>query len=676
MRISAARARLLLLLITLAAFGLRVYQLEAAPPGWSDDELSNVLVIAQKPLQGDYSVYYTDATGLEALYHAASAIPLALFGFNALGIRLLSAFLGTLTVPLTYQVARRLFRNRLIALVAAAALAVSFWSLIYSRVNLRHISAPLFMLLAFYFFLAGLQSPAPDDRDRAAASKWQSAGRRNYVAAGIFLGLGFYTYFAARGTPLILAAFCLYLGLFHRPVFRRHWRGFALMFGLALLIAIPLAVTLRGASGADARVAEVAAPLIEALDGDFTLLQEHVAGTLRMFDANGDSEFLYNIPHRPVFKALTALLFWGGVLTAIVYAVRPFRRRAAGPDAATNQLGATFLLLWWFAGIFPGFLSVPAGSLGHTILAQSAAYILLALPLLPFQGWTARNRRLAALVPLGGVLLLTLVAGRDLPDYFLRWPAQGNVRFLYRADIREVAGYLQANPSLVDAGISSLLSGPWDRLALEIDLGRDPLAGSDNDAPHLRWYDPRRAILLETGGEPAVVLAGYPVVETVYDELYHWLEGETAGGYSLAEVAGDYPLLDAEICFENGLCLAGYHFDRESGSLDLLWRVAERLQLPQSELVSKPPPPDVYDGLRLAVFAQLLDGQGDFLVGDDGLWVDPTTLRAGDLFMQQHRLLPISSADDRRVLVGLYDPFTGQRILTTAGQDSVELEPD
>jgi len=98
------QTRYLMALITLLAFGVRVYLLDSVPPGWSDDELSNVLVIAQKPLNGNFAVYYTDATGLEALYHALSAVPLVLFGYNSLGVRLLSAVLGTLTVPLTYVV--------------------------------------------------------------------------------------------------------------------------------------------------------------------------------------------------------------------------------------------------------------------------------------------------------------------------------------------------------------------------------------------------------------------------------------------------------------------------------------------------------------------------------------------------------------------------------------------
>ena len=72
------------------------------PPGWRDDELIETLVISRNILGGDLRFYYPDASGHEALYHALNALFLAWFGPGALGIRLLSAFLGTLAVPLTY----------------------------------------------------------------------------------------------------------------------------------------------------------------------------------------------------------------------------------------------------------------------------------------------------------------------------------------------------------------------------------------------------------------------------------------------------------------------------------------------------------------------------------------------------------------------------------------------
>ena len=42
------------------------------------------------------------------------------------------------------------------------------------------------------------------------------------------------------------------------------------------------------------------------------------------------------------------------------------------------------------------------------------------------------------------------------------------------------------------------------------------------------------------------------------------------------------------------------------------------------------------------------DENGDFLVGDDGLWVDPYTLQQGDRFIQQHLL----QAPDRQGAAG------------------------
>ena len=148
--------RLLILLITLLAFGLRVWRLDGVPPGWRDDELINSQVISQHVLDGDWAVYFPDASGHEALYHTLNAAMLALFGPTVWGIRFLSVLLGTLTVPLTYLLGRKLFGS-LVGLVAAAALALSFWSLMYSRIGLRHVLMPPLVLAAFYFFWRGLE---------------------------------------------------------------------------------------------------------------------------------------------------------------------------------------------------------------------------------------------------------------------------------------------------------------------------------------------------------------------------------------------------------------------------------------------------------------------------------------------------------------------------------------
>ncbi len=657
----------LLALISLAAFTLRFWRLDSVPPGWRDDELINSLVISQKVLDGDLAVYYPDASGHEALYHALNAIMLGIFGPGVAGIRWLSAFLGTLSVPLTFLVGRRLY-GEMVGLVAAAALSVSFWSLMYSRIGLRHILLPVLTLITFLFFLRAMglgDRPGNDGR-----SGWPA-----FLLSGLFMGITFYTYFASRGLPLILLAFLAYALLFARTWLLRSWRGLLLMFVVAILLALPLVVTLGRQPESEARVAELAVPLVEARAANYTPLRQHLIVTLSMFHADGDDEWLYNIPHRPVFGPVGAGFFWAGVLLAVLYSIWPLARwlrslaQTESPtppltwDQQSASLSSAFLLLWWLAGISPGFISVPAASLGHTILAQPAVYLLLALPF----WWMVRvSPRGRTFIPaLLALALLGSIAVRDLSDYFTIWPERGMTRFLYRADLHELAAYLNENPALQDFGVSSLLAGPWDKVALSVDLQQDA-----EDTPSPRWYNPQRAILLE----PQLSFGGFPDVEAVYGGSRQRVpDVPSIGAYRLYQAETPTAVDSAPTCFVNGLCLTAATYDSQNGQLHLEWHVATLLDLPEVHLISNPPPPGVYAGPRLAVFAQLQDATGTFLVGDDGLWVDPQTLRPGDRFRQLHYLAapPKGAA---AVVFGLYDPMSGERILTNDGRDHLRLK--
>jgi 4-amino-4-deoxy-L-arabinose transferase-like glycosyltransferase len=668
------------LLIVLIAFFLRVWQLDGVPPGWRDDELINSLVISQKVLDGDWAVYYADASGHEALYHVLNAGMLGLFGANVMGIRFLSVLLGTLAVPLTYVLGQRLF-NRTTGLVAAAALSVSFWSLMYSRIGLRHVLAPLLALLAFWFFWKGMEGLG-----RYASRDWRlpnypitqlpEAKRLNYVLSAVFISLGFYTYFASRGVPLILLAFCGYMALFVRGVLARQWRGWLVLAGVTAVLTLPLFITLQNQPASDARVAELAVPLVEARQGNFQPLAEYTGTTLGMFHVTGDDEFLYNIPDRPLFGLMGAVFFWMGVLLAIGFAIYDLQGRSR--RAATFTIGRSrpmpliphpspyaFLLLWWLAGISPGFISVPPASLGHTILAQPATYLLLALPFGILADWRLETREWISrraprptpyalrLLPL---LLLTTIAIRDLPDYFGTWPQRGMVRFLYRADYAALADYLNEREDLRDFGVTGLLAGPWDKVALAIDV---------HTAVSPRWYNPERVLLVH----PNTVFYGFPYADPDFAAAYS-PDDVIVGGYQLGQT--NVLLNELEYtCFQNGLCASG-SYAAERQVLAVTWWVKRPLSLPPMPLISNPPPPGVYAGPRLSVFAQLLDAEGQFLNGDDGLWIDPTTLHEGDIFIQLHHL-PAPSVGDK-IVFGLYDPMTGERILTADGRDFVEIQ--
>jgi 4-amino-4-deoxy-L-arabinose transferase-like glycosyltransferase len=671
----------LILILTLLAFGLRLWSLDTVPPGWRDDELINSLVISQKVLDGDLSVYYADASGHEALYHLMNAVMLALFGAGIHGIRWLSVILGTLSVPITYLVANRLF-GRIVALLAAAALTLSFWSLMYSRIGIRHISLPLFMLAAFYFFLVGLDSKV-QKRNQEVRNRLSS--RKSFIIAGLLIGVGFYTYFASRGAPIILLLFCGYLWLFQAGLMRRHWRGIMLTFGLAAVLAVPLVTTLLSQPDSEARVQELAVPLLEARNGNFRPLGENTVRTLSMVHGYGDDEWLYNIPFRPLFGPPLTILFWIGVVYAAWHMIKPVIRLLynvlAGKEATrilseTPHLEAAcaFLLIWWLVGISPAFVSVPAASLGHTIVAQSAVYILVVLPILPLVNLLERIRfknSTSRVVIVAGFSLILLVgiAWRDLPDYFVEWPSRGMARFLYRGDIKDLADYLNENPELTDFAVSGLLAGPWDRIALNLDLG-------ENSKVRPRWYNPENAMMLRIAGEPALSFSEYPRVSILGEELYERVDEVQAGGYRLNKViAAGIPNSQPE-CFVNGLCLLAADYHSTDHSLDLTWEVCRPVDLPQMALFSNPPPPGVYSGPRLLVFAQLIDESGKVLAGDDGFWVDASTLYPGDRFLQRHWLSAPEDSRPALVIFGLYDPMTSERITTEDGRDHLSLEFD
>lgn len=658
-----------MVIVLLLAWSLRLCCLEAVPPGWRDDELINIHALSHQLLEGQFPLYYTGASGHEPLYHHLHAGVHALLGFNVLSGHILSIVLGTLTIALSYALARRLFGHPT-ALVSALGLTASFWSLMYSRIALRHVILPPMALAVFYVFWRLLSVKRPQ----------RQVG--DSLSLGLLLGLSLYTYPAARLLPALIGLFTVYLALFHREKFERRWRDLLLALVVMSIFAAPLGVAIaRGQSqaaaegiGADARLAELALPLRELKEGNPRPLVETTLGTLGMFHATGDPEWLYNIPGRPVFNLLGGMLLWAGVALCLA--------RWRDPRYA-------FMLPWLGLGLLPAFLSIPAASLSHTILAQPVAYILptlSALALGQVAGQVAdqirreHQKRLSITLSylVCGLFLVTNGA-RDLRAYFINWPRRGMTRLLYRADYRETADFLNDQPGIGDVMVSSALLGPWDRLALEVDLKRSDVT--------LRLSNPQRALVWpDTQSEEqtfSAILTTWPAPSSPIVDLLRATTESTATiaptltlyepkeeiGQPSHTLCGPQPTINPRT-FTNGLKLTDvcwWNGDRpepgEEAVLITAWHVAQPLELPPIPIVANPPPPGVYSGPRLAVFAHLLDADEGPLAIDDGLWVDPLTLRLGDRFVQIHRFTLAADAPQKphTLALGLYDPKTGQR---------------
>jgi hypothetical protein len=648
-------------------FGLRVGALYSAPPGWRDDELINIYALAGELFEGKFPLYFTGASGHEPLYHYLQAGFSAVFDHNVLSAHLLSAFLGTLTIPLTFVLVRRWFGS-LMAYLSVLGLIFSFWSLMYSRIALRHINLPPVVLAVLILLWTPLVMR------RFSTRRWA-------IPLGLFLSLGLYIYPAARLLPILVVVFGLYLALFHRERFKDAWRGYLLALVITAILALPLIIAInRGSSdaaaqgiGADARLVELARPVYALREGDPRPLLENIWKTLGMFHATGDPEWLYNIADRPVFNLLGGVLFWGGVLLCLRYWRRP---------------RYFILLLWLGFGLLPTFASVPAASLSHSIMIQPLVYLFPVVLLVQLYHWATKlpaRPGIAAWASIGlrGAVVIVTVSFllsnvvRDFNDYFSVWPKQEMVRFLYRADYRQVARYLEEHPEITEAALGSTILGTWDRLALMDDLVRDDV--------RVRFFNPEWSLLLPAqaflNAQPsAIFVTAFPTLDQdlagLLDHPPIWQKMGLQRYDPPAALPAPQFSAPSLALFENGLELVGATWmggepvPGKKATLWLTWDVERVLDLPPIPIVANPPPAGIYNGPRLAVFAHLLAADGAFLAGDDALWVDPSTLRSGDRFVQIHRfILPAETTGEPHMLeVGLYDPLDGQRVLLQGDQ--------
>jgi len=196
----------------------------------------------------------------------------------------------------------------------------------------------------------------------------------HWIAAGVFYGLSFYTYTAARFTPVALVTFGLYILLVWLPTSNLQpptsnlqpptsnlqlRRGAGLATLAALVVIAPLAAyTVDHPDVVLGRPDQVFIFNQAIHDGSpWTMLGVHALRTAGMFFVRGDRIWRHNVPWRPVFDPVLGGAFVLGLLVALC---RIRRDPAAG-----------FVLIW------TAVMSLP------TLLAEDAPHFLRAVGVLP-----------------------------------------------------------------------------------------------------------------------------------------------------------------------------------------------------------------------------------------------------------------------------------------------------
>ncbi len=424
--------KLLLAVVILIGVFFRLHQIADLPPGDGFDPayygLDALLI-----LDGELPIYLPTNYGREPLFSYLVATMFLLLGPGTAGIHIASALVGIFTIPALYLVGDELFKlqkmgmlRRWGGVLAALILAISFWHLNWSRYGVRAILIPLVFSLTMFFLLRGL-------RKRRAV---------DFTAAGILLGISFYTYQLAQLLPLLLFLILLYDVISRRSFKKQEMRPFLLVFGTALLLWLPLAAYAFTHPGVfNQRVGDVfifndSSRVLEQLP----LLLEKGRQVLLLFAFEGDLSPMTNLPARPLFNPFLSFFFLAGILISI------WRFRQA----------RTLVLLLWLALMVTPVLLAEKAALGKRALGALPAVLLLITvgllwPLDNLMGsmairdmkkkWTA----VLYLALISGGLLFT--AYNTYQDYFIRWGSISELYNTYDVGVKEIGQYIAALPA-------------------------------------------------------------------------------------------------------------------------------------------------------------------------------------------------------------------------------------
>lgn len=666
-------------LILLLGAALRLYQLDAVPPGFQFDEAYNA-IDAVRVQEGEWDIFFPANGGREPLYTYWQALLFTVWGQNLFALRLASALVGILTLPLAFGAIRYLFRNgprianrdvaTATALLTAGFLAVSFWHLHFSHYAIRAITLPAILLATLWAFWWG-----------------QATGQLlPFALSGVGLAAGVYAHPAGRLVPFLLALFVLYDVIVARRRARPQILGLAVAGAVSFVLFLPLGTYFvehpwlftghpTDVSIFDPSVNQGSLP---------AALARHAMALAGMFLWRGDPSWLHNLPGRPVFDPLSGISMVLGTLVWIAGIVAPDRldggSPAQHPESGAGRRPFVYLGLWIAVMVLPSLLSDSPPNFSRAIGALPAIcalpalglvgawHLLRRLPSAPIgeSSRPPRNRGeevgaraaifaavLAAIVLMGG-------AAWTAHDYYLEFAQQSDAYYWYDADKEEVVDVLK---ELASRG-KVYMAPPWVKHATVAFLTRgygikEVALGTGVVIPDpTRVQDAYYVLRADDAGESRFVSRrlGPPEEQWTVDDRYgnlllfvHHLP-TTALTNSVPR-----PEQPMQAAFGDIVRLEGYTIDvdvEENGRIDILfyWKAVQ-------------PAP-----INYTQFVHLVDESGEGWGQRDREPLD-TTYRTtewqpGDTIIDRFRVEVDSDAPPGRytLLTGWYDLDTGARL--------------
>lgn len=641
------------LLLVVAAF-FRLWNLSTAPPGMSAEELVNAQ-ISDRVREGDISVVYDQIRpGREGLYYALLAGSTSITGRGLILWRLPSVWLAMLSLAMTVTLTRRLFGVR-ISLMALGLMSVTFWPVWMGRTVMHVTLMPLTIASVLYAMTRAFQTRRP-----TVAGFW-------FALSGIMLGLAQYVHITAWTLLVIPTGFIVYRIFINPTEVRRHWLNIFYVVLLIIVTILPLVIFLFRHPGA-----REAVPVAQQANL-VTDIPERVIMSLAGLVLRGDMFPNHNLPGRPVLGPLMGILMVIGVGVSLAR----WRSPAYGLS-----------IIWLISGLLPVALLPRKPDFEYMVVLLPVVFMLPAIGLRAIycqvRGRLAEHRR-AGFALAAGVAVALLIGGsaiRTFQDYFIRWPALGDVRLNHQADLGLLAHYLDTSR---DPTPISVCSTPVDRSTNPFALSNKDLLSYFMHRHNLpiRYFDCDQSLILANGGESQrLIFPRGHYYDHLPGPLLSWMryaqnervEGirpdvimRVDVGRQLADAAGAFTttaptawapetgqsrLASLPVSFGYNVTFLGYTVR------DLSIRPGDYIELTTYWRVDGPPPPE------LTLFNHLLGGSVVVLAQNDRLGVDITELQVRDVFIQYSLIQSPTGATSGLypLSVGLYLPSSGTRL--------------
>ncbi len=688
--------RLLPLILLLAAFAPRTWQLTEVPPGLTHDEAAHGHDAAHI-LKGITPIYFTIGYGREPLFDYLNAGLMTGMGTNLFTLRFSAVIWSLIALAATYRLARTLF-NWETATLALALMAASFWPLVTGRQILRSDLLPAEMAVAALLFVKA-------GRDQNVTRYWLLV-----IGMGLVLAASLYTYIPARVLwlifPLAIAAHLLLSKKANQsPVFAGPRSGAnpkqsgganlqsLVSILIAFILASPLFVYLFQHPEAEQRIGTLSGPLAALQNGDASIIFNNAREFLLAFfwPGSGDSFLAYTIPGKPIFDPVSFTFFVVGIILLIVAL---FRRNTLPNTSTPITLTSPLLLGWLVLGVAPAIVTGPEALTTRIIGAQPVLYILPAIGLVATVKWG--GERLKSLLQneqsqpkrhakatkrswdfgvLGfGICSLFIVSLFifSARDYFVTWGNSPDVRAAYQSTTIEM---LKA------------VKGPTVISSVYPSAPHDPYIGELFTTQETRWVDARLAVILrptEADEAPLQLLVPastplHPFLARFYQQrikvnlrsddldpffnLYQPLPFAEASDGSVRPVLNDAVRLQG-----SGWVAEAYHAG-DVAEFFMGWHVLDPAQVGPIHLPTYK--------TEINLFTHILNPDGTIYLQQDRLDAPSWDWQTGDTIIQIHQFsIPADAAPgEYSVEVGLYDRLTGDRLVAADGADHLVVTP-